>query len=63
MSNHRRFEDWSSLTLELKRAAASRAMASAVRLEMRLHAFVKLELAEHNVSETQILGRVGKENQ
>jgi aspartyl-tRNA(Asn)/glutamyl-tRNA(Gln) amidotransferase subunit A len=52
MSNHRRFEDWSSLTLQLKRAAASRAMASAVRLEMRLHAFVKWALAEHDVSET-----------
>jgi aspartyl-tRNA(Asn)/glutamyl-tRNA(Gln) amidotransferase subunit A len=53
MSNHRRFVDWSSLTLRQKRAAASRAMAAAARLEGRLHAFVKLALPEkHSVSET-----------
>ncbi len=52
MSNHRRFVDWSSLTLQQKRAAASRAMASAARLEMRLHAFVKLAVAEHGASDT-----------
>ncbi len=52
MSNHRRFANWSSLTLQQKRAAASRAIASAARLEVRLHAFVKLALAEHGVSDT-----------
>jgi aspartyl-tRNA(Asn)/glutamyl-tRNA(Gln) amidotransferase subunit A len=44
--------DWSSLTLQQKRAAASSAMASAARLEVRLHAFAKLALAEHGVSDT-----------
>ena len=52
MSNHRRFVDWSRLTLQQKRAAASSAMASAARLEVRLHAFVKLALAEHGISDT-----------
>lgn len=52
MSNHRRFVDWSSLTLLQKRAAASSATASAARLEVRLHAFVKLTLAEYGAADT-----------
>lgn len=51
MSNHRRFLDWSLLTLRQKRIAASTAFASAVRLEARLHAFVELILAQDVVSD------------
>jgi aspartyl-tRNA(Asn)/glutamyl-tRNA(Gln) amidotransferase subunit A len=58
MSNHRRFVDWSSLTLQQKRAAASSAMSSAARLEMRLHAFVKLAVAERDISDTGSLAFV-----
>jgi aspartyl-tRNA(Asn)/glutamyl-tRNA(Gln) amidotransferase subunit A len=47
--------DWSSLTVRQKRAAASSAMASAACLEVRLHAFVKLALAERDLSDTEAL--------
>ena len=42
MANHRRFVDWSLLTLQQRRAALSNAIAGASRLQARLRAFVKL---------------------